>query len=424
LSGAGSGTNSTGSSSDPAGAPPGTTAPGPGEPFLFVYGPQLASYNFGEDHPLQPSRYVLTIALLSALGWLDTPGVTFETPRSATLSELLTVHSYPYVQAVRQGQAIARGERAAVDLGFYGLGTSDDPLFPDIHDAAALHTGATIQAMTALLDGRAIHACNPAGGYHHAQKGRAAGFCVYNDSAAAMAVALEAGRRVAYLDFDAHHGDGVQAAFYEDPRALTISIHESGRYLFPGTGDAGETGRGEGRGACVNVPLPPQAGNESILLAFDRVIAPAVRAYAPDILLAQTGADMHHADPLTDLQATLSLYPELARRVHDLAHECCSGRLCIVGGGGYDPSDVTPRAWTAFLGVVLGHKVTDVAIPDDWIRDSRAAGGDPPPYLLQDLDLTVTPEVTRDFLPVLESIERGALAQLHGLGKRGSGATE
>ncbi len=347
---------------------PAASLSGAGEAITIAYGPELAAYTFSEEHPLQPSRYTLTMSLLSMLGWLDSGGISFETPRFATLSELMTVHSYPYVQAVQQGQAIAQGNRGPVDLSLYGLGTSDDPLFPSIHDAAALYTGATIQAMTALLEDRAVHAYSPAGGQHHAQKAQAAGFCVYNDSAAAIAIAEKEGRRVAYIDFDAHHGDGVQAAFYDDPRALTISVHESGQFLFPGTGDVSEMGRGEGIGACLNIPLPAFAGNEAILQAFERVIEPAVRAFAPDILVTQTGVDAHHSDPLTHLTATLSLFPRLASRLHALAHECCFGRWLIVGGGGYDPADVTPRAWTAFIGTVLGQEVADVALPEDLAR--------------------------------------------------------
>jgi acetoin utilization protein AcuC len=382
------------------------------ERLIIVYGPELASYNFGPEHPLQADRYVLTVALLSALGWLDAPGIKFETPRFASLSELLAVHSYPYIQAVQQGQAIARGERPSADLSFYGLGTSDDPLFPNMHEAAALYTGATIQGMNALLEERAIHAYSPAGGQHHAHQAYASGFCIYNDSAAAIAVALQAGRRVAYVDFDAHHGDGVQDAFYDEPRVLTISIHESGRLLFPGTGDIAEMGKGDGRGACLNIPLPAFAGDEAILQAFDRVIAPAVRAWAPDILLTQMGVDTHHADPMTHLNASMTLYPQLATRLHALAHEASAGRWLIVGGGGYDPWDVAPRAWTAFLGAVLGHDMTDVRLPEDWLRTSRAAGGDPPPTLLQDPGPEYIPLEGHDFSQVLEEVEHTALAEL------------
>jgi acetoin utilization protein AcuC len=389
------------------------------EPFAVVYGPGLASYCFGAQHPLQARRYMLTMSLLSQLGWLETPGVTIETPRFATLSELLAVHSYPYVQAVQQGQAIARGVRPNADLTFYGLGTSDDPLFAEMHNAAALYTGATIQAMSALLEDRAVHSYSPAGGQHHAQRAAASGFCIYNDAAAAIAVAVEAGRRVAYLDLDAHHGDGVQAAFYGDPRVLTVSIHESGEYLFPGTGHARETGLGEGKGACVNIPLPPFAGNDFILMAFDRVIAPALQTFAPDILVTQIGADTHHADPLTHLAATLPVYPCLAARLHSLAHESCSGRWLIVGGGGYDSADVTPRAWTSFIGTVLGHETSDVALPATWIEESRAAGGDPPPRLLGDTSPDYQAPIDQDFAAALEEIEYGALAELRSLASRG-----
>jgi acetoin utilization protein AcuC len=354
------------------------------ERFLIVYGPELARYTFGPDHPLQASRYTLTMALLGELGWLDAPGIEIVPPRFAALSQLLTVHSYPYVQAVQQGQAIARGERPSADLTLYGLGTTDDPLFPQMHDAATLYTGATIQGMQALLDDAADHAYCPAGGQHHAHRSRASGFCIYNDSAAAITLALQAERRVAYLDLDAHHGDGVQETFYADPRALTVSIHESGRYLFPGTGDASETGTGAGKGACVNIPLQPGAGNAEILRAFEQVAAPAIEAFAPDLLVTQIGADAHHADPLTDLDATLPLYPRLAARLHELVHSSCCGRWLIVGGGGYDPFDVTPRAWAAFVGTVLGHVASEVALPQAWLEASRAAGGRPPQRLLDD----------------------------------------
>jgi acetoin utilization protein AcuC len=354
------------------------------EQIIFIYGPALSSYKLRPDHPLRPERHALTMALLDCLGWLGGPGVTIEAPRPATLSELLTVHSYGYVQAVERAQAMARGSQAPADLTLYGLGTPDVPLFADMHDAAALCTGATMQAMQALLEERAVHACSPAGGHHHAQKSLAAGFCIYNDCAAAIAAAVAAGRRVAYLDFDAHHGDGVQWLFYEEPMVLTASVHETGEYLFPGTGSPDEIGRGAGEGMSVNIPLSPHSGDKAILDAFDEVMAPAVRAFAPDLLLVQTGVDTHHADPLTDLDATMSLYPQLAQRAHDLAHECCEGRLCVVGGGGYDPADVTPRAWTAFLGTLLGYNASDVELPAAWRSLSRAAGGDPPVRLLED----------------------------------------
>jgi acetoin utilization protein AcuC len=345
-------------------------APAAADSIVIVHGPSLTSYSFSDEHPLQPSRHDLTMSLLAALGWLDTPEVSIEEPRLATLSELLTAHTLPFVQAVQLAQTIARGERPATDLRVYGLGTEDNPLFPGIHEAPALLAGAALIGMQAILDGRAAHAYSPAGGMHHAMRARAAGFCIYNDIVVAIAAAVEAGLRVAYVDLDAHHGDGVQAAFYEDPRVLTVSVHESGRFLFPGTGDATEMGAGEGLGACLNVPLPPDSGNTSILMAYDHIVEPALLAYRPDIIVTQTGCDTHHADPLTDLAATMALYPDLAARMHALVHKVCEGRWLIVGGGGYDPADVTPRAWTAFFGAVLGRRADNVVLPTVWSSSS------------------------------------------------------
>lgn len=391
------------------------------EPIIIIHGPALTSYDFGEEHPLQPSRHDLTMSLLSCLGWLDAPGVSVEAPETATLSELLTAHTLPFVQAVQMAQRIARGERPPADLRLYGLGTEDNPLFPGIHDAPALLAGASLQGMRAVLDGRCVHAYSPAGGMHHAMHTRAAGFCIYNDIAVAMAAAVEAGQRIAYVDLDAHHGDGVQAIFYDDPRVLTISIHESGRFLFPGTGEADEMGCGDGVGACLNIPLPPDAGDQSILLAYERIVEPAVRAYRPDIVVTQTGCDTHHADPLADLTATMALYPRLAERLHALAHEVTGGRWLIVGGGGYDPADVTPRAWTAFFGTVLGKGTKDVVLPDEWRQASRARGGRPPVHLLDDPGSSFAQPPGRAFLSRLDEIEAGPLAVL--LGRFGNNVT-
>jgi acetoin utilization protein AcuC len=351
---------------------------------VLVYGDALTRYELSPDHPLKPSRYSLTVALLEELGWLSPPSVEVEEPRPATLSELLTVHSYQYVDAVQKAQAAARQGKTLPGLSVFGLDTPDVPVFPDIHDASALHTGASLQAMRVVVEGRAPHAYSPAGGMHHAMRARAAGFCVYNDCAVAIAAALDAGQKVAYLDFDAHHGDGVQAAFYEEPRVLTVSVHESGRFLFPGTGFTDEVGKGDGLGTCINIPLPPGSGDADLLLAYERVMAPAVRLFGPDLVVTQTGCDTHHSDPLADLSATLAFYPELAARLHNLVHEVCGGRWLILGGGGYDPADVTPRAWTAFLGTVLGHDVRQVALPPRWLAACRAAGGSPPVRLLDD----------------------------------------
>jgi acetoin utilization protein AcuC len=379
------------------------------EAVIVVHGPSLTSYTFSDEHPLQPSRHALTMSLLSALGWLDRSSVWVEEPRPAGLSVLLTAHALPYIQAVQAAQAVARGERPPVDLRIFGLGSEDCPLFPSIHDASALLAGATHQAVLALVAGRAVHAYSPAGGMHHAMRARASGFCIYNDIVVAIGAAIGAGMRVAYVDFDAHHGDGVQAAFYEDPRVLTISIHESGRFLFPGTGEATETGAGDAVGTCVNVPLPPDSGNDAILSALDRVVCPAVEAFAPDLVVTQTGCDTHHDDPLTDLAADMTLYPELAARMHALVHRASEGRWLIVGGGGYDPADVTPRAWTAFFGTVLGQDPGNVSLPEEWKRESRARGGDPPERLLDDPGTPAGGAPDPAFARTLAEIEAGPL---------------
>lgn len=384
------------------------------ERFVIVYGPELSAYTFSDDHPLQPCRHGLTMSLLSTLGWLDDPRIVVQPPRPATVAELLSAHSYPYIQAVEHAQAIARRQRPYLDLSFYGLGAGDNPIFDDIADAAALYVGASVVAMEAVLGGDTLHAYNPAGGMHHAMKGRASGFCIFNDIAVAINAALAAGRCVAYVDLDAHHGDGVQAAFYDDPRVLTISIHESGRFLFPGTGDIDETGNGAGRGTNLNIPLPPLAGDEAILAAVERIVEPAVRAFAPSLLVTQTGCDTHHSDPLTHLGATLALYPAVAHLQHRLAHQVCGGSWLIVGGGGYDPADVTPRAWTAFFGTVLGHETEGVALPEEWRQASRAEGGSPPAYLLDDTGprAGATRPPVEQMEEVLAEIEDTALAEL------------
>jgi acetoin utilization protein AcuC len=349
---------------------------------------------------------------LEELGWLSDPSVFVDPPLPATVTELLTVHSYPYIQAVQQAQAIARGDRPEADLSLFGLGTADNPIFEDIHDGPALCAGASLQAMNTILESRAIHAYSPSGGMHHAMRAMASGFCVYNDCALAIAAAIEAGHRVCYVDLDAHHGDGVQSIFYDDPRVLTVSMHESGDYLFPGTGEANEIGSGPGLGASLNIPLPPLAGNAAMLLAYERIVEPAVRKFAPSILVTQTGCDTHHDDPLTDLNASLDLYPRLSHRLHALAHEVCEGRWLILGGGGYDPADVTPRAWTAFFGALQGRQVIDVALPSTWIAASIACGGRPPSTLLADTPCQLSEVPLSQVSTLFDRIEKQALTKV------------
>ena len=386
-------------------------APDAADPIVIVHGPALTSYNFSDEHPLQPSRHGLTMSLLSSSGGWTPPGCRVEAPRPATLSELLTAHTLPFVQAVQTAQAIARGERPAADLRLYGLGTEDDPLFPGIHEAPALLAGASLQAMQALLDGRAVHAYSPAGGMHHAMRARAAGFCIYNDIAVAIAAAVEAGLRVAYVDLDAHHGDGVQAAFYDDPRVLTVSMHESGRFLFPGTGDATEMGAGDGVGACLNIPLAARRGRR---VHPSGVRTDSHRAGACGPSPRTSSSPRPAATPTTPTPSPTWRHhgpvPGTGGPLHELVHEVCAGRWLIVGGGGYDPADVTPRAWTAFFGTVLGRQPKSVVLPAEWRQASRAKGGDPPAHLLDDAGAAFAQPPGPPSLGSLDEIEAGSAA--------------
>ncbi len=356
----------------------------PQDELLVFYSADLEAYNFGRSHPLQPERYRLTMELIEGLGLLDGPGIEVVPPRHALTSELLKIHSYPYLQAVRRAQNIAKEQAEHVDLRFFGLGDADNPYFPAMYEASSLAAGASLQAMEAILEGQTRRAYNMAGGLHHAGRDRASGFCIFNDVAIAINRALEDGLRVAYVDLDAHHGDGVQELFYDEPRVLTISIHESGRFLFPGTGDMEEQGNGKGYGAAINIPLPPRSGNGAYIFALEAIIEPALRAFRPDVLVTQTGCDSHWSDPLTHLGATLELYPVLGRNLDRLAREITDGRWLILGGGGYDPLSITPRAWAGFIAGALGHNPPPSVLPASWLDHVRRQGAEAPESLLAD----------------------------------------
>jgi acetoin utilization protein AcuC len=240
-----------------------------------------------------------------------------------------------------------------------------------MHEASLAVVGASVTAAQEVLAGRALHAFNPGGGLHHAMPSRAAGFCVYNDPALAIDALLRGGaERVAYVDVDVHHGDGVEEVFRADPRVLTVSLHESGRFLFPGTGDPDDVGDPGAEGSVLNVPLAPRTPGEVWLGAFDAVVEPAVRAFAPDVLVTQLGCDTHHLDPLAHLALTLDDLAAVYSRLHRLAHDAAGGRWVATGGGGYRLVDVVPRAWAlAFAemtGVWAGGR--PAALPPDWVE--------------------------------------------------------
>jgi acetoin utilization protein AcuC len=361
-----------------------------------VWDDALTQYDFGPGHPLAPVRVALTFSLARQLGVLAAPSVAMAEPVPATDAELETVHDYDYIEAVRQAG------RALAALPEYGLGTPDDPVFPGMHEASALVTGATLAAARAVWSGSALHGASIAGGLHHAMRRSASGFCVYNDPAVAIKWLLSAGAsRVAYVDTDVHHGDGVQAAFYDDPRVLTISLHEHPATLFPGTGLPGETGEGAGQGYSVNVALPAGTADAGWLRAFDAVVPPLLRAFKPEILVTQHGCDSHRLDPLADLELTVDAQRQAALWLHDLAHELCDGRWLLTGGGGYALVQVVPRTWTHLLAIAAGAPLDPATvIPAAWRAEATARTGERAPE-------TMTDGVSPRYAPFSSGIDPG-----------------
>jgi len=331
-----------------------------------VWGAGYLEYDFGE-HPMNPVRLDLTMRLANELGVLDR--IDLREPEPATDEALQTVHSAEYLAAVRA---------ASEDPGFlgFGLGSADNPVFPGMYHAAALIAGGSEQAARLLWAGAAEHTVNIAGGLHHAMPGAAAGFCVVNDVVLAIRTLLtEGAARVAYVDIDVHHGDGVQAAFYDDPRVLTVSVHQDPRTLFPGTGMAAETGSGDGVGTAVNLALPPGTGDNGWLRAFRAVVPGALAAFKPDVLVTQCGCDTHHEDPLADLALTVDGQRAAYAELHELAHSVAGGRWLAVGGGGYGVLRCVPRSWTHLLAEVTGFRIApEAAIPQSWSDHLRARG--------------------------------------------------
>jgi acetoin utilization protein AcuC len=340
----------------------------------------LTQYNFGPEHPMNPVRLALTFSLARQLGVLAAAGVTVRGPSPATDADLQAVHDYDYIEAVRQaGRTLEAAPR-------YGLGTADDPVFPGMHEASALIAGATLAAARAVWRGEAVHGASISGGLHHAMRGAASGFCVYNDPAVAIKWLLSEGAvRVAYVDVDVHHGDGVQAAFYDDPRVLTISVHEHPASLFPGTGLPGETGAGAGLGHAVNVALPAGTSDAGWLRAIDAVVPPLLRAFRPEILVTQHGCDTHFLDPLAHLEVSVDAQRQAASWLHDLAHELCAGKWLLTGGGGYALVQVVPRTWTHLLAIAAGRPLDPgCEVPAAWREEAGRLTGERAPSVMTD----------------------------------------
>ena len=322
---------------------------------LLVFGPRSSTYDFGPSHPLTPRRFGPGIDLLREIG--AEPGLA---PEPAPDADLLACHSARYLRTVRRLSADPGGPSEA-GLGAYG----DTPAFTGMHDAAAAVAGGSLRAMEAILRGDHEHAFHPGGGLHHAMPERASGFCIYDDPALAIARARREGLRVLYVDLDVHHGDGVQAIHAADPGVMTISIHESGRYLFPGTGFLGELGPGAAAGTSVNVPLEPFTGEAAWLAAVETIVPFAAAAFGPDVVVSQHGADSHAWDPLAHMRVTTTAMGAAARLVDRLAHRHAGGRWLATGGGGYDAYRVVPRAW-ALTWLAGAHREAPGSTPRAW----------------------------------------------------------
>jgi acetoin utilization protein AcuC len=335
-------------------------------PIYIPWDEKLLRYNFGPSHPLAPVRVELAMRLAQDLGIISQENL-FEPVVLASRDQLLRAHTAEYVDAVT-----AVSENPELTALEFGLGSSDNPIFAGMHEASARVAGATTMAANAVWNGAAQHAVNLAGGLHHAQRESASGFCIYNDIAVAIYDLLEQGaKRVAYIDIDAHHGDGVANIFYDDPRVLTISIHESPRTLFPGTGLPDETGGPRAPGSCVNIALPAGTGDQGWLRALTSVVPQIIDAFSPEIIFSQNGADSHIHDPLTHLALSVDGQRYAYELIHQLAHRH-GGKLVAVGGGGYDIADAVPRSWVNLLAVVMNSNVPkDAVIPSDYLQFVR-----------------------------------------------------
>jgi acetoin utilization protein AcuC len=322
-------------------------------------------YDFGSSHPLRPERVLLTYEHIRALDLLYRPNVTQEKSRVATDEEIAAVHDRDFIETVKGIDSGELSERHGLP---FGLGTPDDPIFEGMHAASAAVCGASLVAAETVAAGRAEHSFNPAGGLHHARRREASGFCIYNDPAVAIAKILDLRPewRVAYIDVDVHHGDGVQWIFYSEPRVLTISFHQSGRYLYPGTGFEDEIGEGAAEGTAANIPLLPFSGEGDYLWALERVLTELLGAFRPQVVVTQLGADTHHGDPLANLALTMSAYPRMARTLHELIHRFADGRWVATGGGGYQFDTVVPKIWTMHWAEMIGHPEI---IPSNWLHD-------------------------------------------------------
>jgi acetoin utilization protein AcuC len=303
------------------------------------FGDALARYGFGSSHPWGTDRIY---AFWSNLQGESVGNITVEEPELASKQAALSFHEREYVELVR----------TASKHGGVPLDRGDTPAFKGVFEASLYVVGSTLAALDMVMAGKdragrkIEHAFNPIGGLHHARRDTAGGFCVFNDIGIAIIAAREKYgiKRIAYVDIDSHHGDGVFYEFEDDPLLFFADIHEDGRYLYPGTGSAGETGAGQAAGTKINIPLEPGAGDDEFIAAFGR-IEQFVDNSKPELIIFQCGADSLAGDPLTHLRYTSKAHRHAAAVLHRLAHRHCQGRIMALGGGGYNMANIG-SAWT------------------------------------------------------------------------------
>jgi len=329
----------------------------------LIYSHSFARFSYGESHPFKVQRFRLAYELIAAYGLDRLPGAAVCEAAAVAEEELLSFHDRRYLARMKEfsGSAAPRADF------LYGLGDAENPVFPGFYDWARLGTGGTVEAARLVVDEGFSAAFNLAGGYHHAHCARASGFSYLNDAVIAINSLLARGKRVVYLDLDAHHGDGVQEAYYDSDQVLVISLHQSGIYFFPGTGFEHETGRGRGQGYTVNIPLLAHSDDPLYMKAFDEVVYPLIAAFDPDILGTQLGADTFRTDPLTGLEITTHSYSYILRKLQALKIPWVA-----MGGGGYDLMN-TARAWTIAWGIMNGVSLP-ARLPDGFVAAISAMG--------------------------------------------------
>ena len=377
---------------------------------ILVYGDAVLDYDFGPDHPLTPRRFAPSIDLIRTLG-----ATNFVEPRIATDDEIARLHKRDYINTVRRFAADPWHHMPAA-----GIGPGDCPPFDDMHDASARVVGGSLEGVDRILRGEVEHAFNPAGGLHHAMAANASGFCIYNDVALAAARARDAGHRVMYVDLDVHHGDGTQALFWNDPAVLTVSIHETGQTLFPGSGFLDERGGADALGTKVNVPLRPLTGDASWLAALERVLPALAGAFQPTFLVTQHGCDTHVYDPLAHLRLTTRAYRQATLLLDQIAHEHTGGLWFATGGGGYDAYRVVPRSW-ALVWLAQAHLDPPTETATDWRErwqdEADRYGQSPPPTLMLDPADLVRPEPDELMQDNAKTVERALSGALKLIGR-------